>query len=163
MIEVTDIHFASVSFDPPPQGKRGRMACYVHFIVNGCIKIAGCKIIEVAEDDGTTSRFLAMPSRKHRFPCRCGKANEAGSKYCNACGCEVFTPEGMAIKPADQVYPINTETRDVIETAVFGAWDEFVVSGFNYSQTENGYSYNGTPRPAPGLSSRVRSLLRSEA
>ena len=162
MIDVTDIHFASISTDPPPQGKSVRMICYVHFLLNQSIKVAGCKIIERIDDDGRSSRFLAFPSLKSRFRCACGNSNDVGSRYCNACGCPVRTPDDASMRPADVIYPVNAETRHQIENVVFWAWNKFSEAGYSYSACEDGYSFKTTYRP-PGLSSRVRQLLRSEA
>ena len=75
--------------------------------------------------EGTNSPFVAMPSRKMTGHCpRCQCKNHTRATYCNQCGNKLNpqlsqkSPDARARLYADIAHPINSECREMIQSAV---------------------------------------------
>ena len=81
--------------------------------------------------EGTKGSFVAMPSRKLTDRCpSCGSKNHLRARFCNQCGARLGDDraakdsEGRAKLHADIAHPINSGCRELIQSAVLGAYQE---------------------------------------
>ncbi len=84
--------------------------------------------------DGTTGLFIAMPSRKIKQPCiKCNFKNEARSKYCNQCGCQlpvssppVMQESGDATlsEHRDIAHPITQAFRQELQKRILAEFEQ---------------------------------------
>ncbi|MFA6350354.1 MAG: septation protein SpoVG family protein [Candidatus Omnitrophota bacterium] len=90
--------------DSPDKKLKG----YATVTFDNVFVVRNIKVIE-----GTTGLFIAMPSRKIKQPCiKCNFKNEARSKYCNQCGCQLpVSSVPVAQEPGD--VPLLSEHRDI--------------------------------------------------
>lgn len=101
-----------------------RLRAFCSITVDGCFVVRDLKII-----DGSNGPFVAMPSRKLTGHCnRCHHKNHLRASYCNHCGNKLsFDSEGALDSPqklyADVAHPINSECRELIQSAVIHEFD----------------------------------------
>ena len=64
------------------EGQDKKLKAYTTVTFDSAFVVRNIKIIQ-----GSSGLFIAMPSRKLKFPCpKCSFKNEVGSKFCNQCG-----------------------------------------------------------------------------
>lgn len=96
-----------------------RLRAFCSITFDHCFVVRDLKII-----DGANGPFVAMPSRKLTSHCyRCGYKNHLRATYCNQCGSKFRRDQsGDLDSPqklyADVAHPINSECRELIQTAV---------------------------------------------
>src|SRR6516165_5280456 len=100
------------------ENERLQAFCSVTF--DDAFVVRDLKIIE-----GTKGSFVAMPSRKLTDRCtHCGCKNHLRARHCNQCGQKLDEEratrdaDGRAKLHADIAHPINSDCREVIQTAV---------------------------------------------
>ena len=101
-----------------------RLLAFCSVTFDNAFVVRDLKIIE-----GTKGSFVAMPSRKltDRCPC-CGSKNHLRARYCNQCGGKLDEDratrdaDGRVKLHADIAHPINSQCREVIQTAVLKAF-----------------------------------------
>ncbi len=112
-MEITEIRIKLM------EGTEDRLRAFCSVTLDGCFVVRDLKII-----DGTSGPFVAMPSRKLTGHChRCGHKNHLRASYCNHCGVKLQSDgESSYDSPqklyADVAHPINSECREMIQSAV---------------------------------------------
>ena len=97
-----------------------RLRAFCSITLDDSFVIRDLKII-----DGSAGVFVAMPSRKLTSNChRCRHKNQVRASYCNYCGSKQRSNgnDGGSKLYADVAHPINSECREMIQSAVL---DEF--------------------------------------
>ncbi|MBF0123525.1 MAG: septation protein SpoVG family protein [Candidatus Omnitrophica bacterium] len=117
----------------PKEGQDKKLKAYVTVTFDNVFVVWNIKIIE-----GKDHVFIAMPSRKLRFPCpQCSFKNEVESRFCNKCGMslplvkEEDLQETMDAKlnHRDMAHPITKEFRERLQAKVLEAYERFLASG----------------------------------
>jgi len=108
--------------DDSSENERLQAFCSVTF--DDAYVVRDLKIIE-----GTKGSFVAMPSRKLTDRCPgCGSKNHLRARYCNQCGGKLDEDratrdaDGRVKLHADIAHPINSQCREIIQTAVLKAF-----------------------------------------
>jgi stage V sporulation protein G len=119
-VEITEVRIKLVM----DNNERLQAFCSVTF--DDAFVVRDLKIIE-----GTKGSFVAMPSRKLTDRCpQCGSKNHLRARFCNQCGAKldedraVRDADGRAKLHADIAHPINSASREVIQSAVIRAYQE---------------------------------------
>ncbi|WP_404310129.1 septation protein SpoVG family protein [Neorhodopirellula lusitana] len=111
MVEITEIRIKLM------EGSEDRLRAFCSITIDQSFVVRDLKII-----DGTNGPFVAMPSRKLTGHCnRCGSKNHLRAGYCNHCGSKQspsFGNDSPQKLYADVAHPINSECREMIQTAV---------------------------------------------
>jgi stage V sporulation protein G len=105
-----------------------RLLAFCSITIDNSFVVRDLKIIE-----GTKGTFVAMPSRRLTDRCwSCKHKNHLAANYCNQCG-EELDPDradrddyGKPILHADLAHPINSESRERLQTVILKAYDEEV-------------------------------------
>jgi DNA-binding cell septation regulator SpoVG len=95
------------------------VAAFADVVLNNSIAIHGLRI--VADGD---RMLMCMPNRPWSEPCNnhhCSAKNPVTSRYCSSCGTRLT--HRAEKRYIDIVHPINKESREVIESAVFAEYD----------------------------------------
>lgn len=102
-----------------------KLKAFVTVTLDHVFVIRDLKII-----DGKKGLFVAMPSVKVATPCpRCKKKNPIRSHYCGECGTKLETPpapeteEALREEHRDIAHPINTQTRDYLQSKILNAYE----------------------------------------
>ncbi|MEM9586388.1 MAG: septation protein SpoVG family protein [Planctomycetota bacterium] len=101
-----------------------RLRAFCSITIDSCFVIRDLKII-----DGTNGPFVAMPSRKLTGHCqRCRHKNHLRAQYCNHCGVKLKMDVAAHLDSpqklyADVAHPINSQCREMIQTAVIAEFD----------------------------------------
>lgn len=119
MIAITDIRIFL------KEGQDKKLKGYATVTFDHAFVVRNIKVIA-----GTHGLFVAMPSRKLKWPCRqCGFKNEVGSKFCNECGAAVVMPtlEEIAVHDSkadhrDIAHPITQEFRETLQNKILEAY-----------------------------------------
>src|SRR5204862_6101174 len=81
--------------------------------------------------EGGKGSFVAMPSRKLTDRCTsCGCKNHLRARFCNQCGHKLDEnratrdADGRAKLHADIAHPINSASREVLQSAVLKSYNE---------------------------------------
>ncbi|QDS95582.1 Putative septation protein SpoVG [Roseimaritima multifibrata] len=96
-----------------------RLRAFCSITIDHCFVVRDLKIIE-----GSNGPFVAMPSRKLTSHCnRCGYKNHLRAGFCNQCGSKFRREQSNDYDSpqklyADVAHPINSECRELIQTAV---------------------------------------------
>lgn len=121
-MEITEVRVKLVE----KSKERLRAFCSVTF--DGAFVVRDLKVIGSGTGDGV---FVAMPSRKLCDRCpRCRAKNHLRARFCNECGHSLGDrratrdSHGRSKIHADVAHPINTECREMIQSAVIKAYDE---------------------------------------
>jgi stage V sporulation protein G len=103
-----------------------RLLAFCSVTFDDAFVVRDLKIIE-----GSKGSFVAMPSRKLTDRCgQCGCKNHLRARYCNQCGHKldedraIRDTDGRAKLHADIAHPINSACREVIQSAILGAYRE---------------------------------------
>ena len=117
----------------PKEGQDKKLKAYVTVTFDNVFVVRNIKIIE-----GKDHIFIAMPSRKLRFPCaQCSFKNEVESRFCNKCGVslplvkEEDLQETMDAKlnHRDIAHPIPKDFREHLQLKVLEAYTKDLASG----------------------------------
>ena len=118
-LEITEIRIKLM------EESEDRLRAFCSITLDDCFVIRDLKII-----DGSNGPFVAMPSRKLTGNChRCRYKNQMRANYCNHCGAKQRTPprQPQINSPklyADVAHPINSECREMIQSAVLTEFEE---------------------------------------
>lgn len=119
-MEITEVRIKLV------QESQDRLLAFCSITLEGQFVVRDLKIIQ-----GTKGPFVAMPSRKLMDRCRkCGGKNALRSAFCNQCGGRLADDrapkesDGRAKLYADIAHPINSECREMIQSAVLTAFEK---------------------------------------
>jgi stage V sporulation protein G len=103
-----------------------RLQAFCSVTFDDAFVVRDLKIIE-----GTKGSFVAMPSRKLTDRCTsCGCKNHLRARFCNQCGHKLDEnratrdADGRAKLHADIAHPINSASREVIQSAVLKSYQE---------------------------------------
>jgi len=106
-----------------------KLKAYATITFDNVFVVRNIKVIE-----GTAGLFIAMPSRKVKYPCpKCGFKNELRSKYCNQCAALLpveastqNTPEtaGGQAEHKDIAHPITQAFREYLQQKVLEAYEQ---------------------------------------
>ncbi|NTV28695.1 MAG: hypothetical protein HGA80_01285 [Candidatus Omnitrophica bacterium] len=115
------------------EGQDKKLKAYVTVTFDRCFVVRNIKVIE-----GKDHSFIAMPSRKLRFPCpKCSFKNEVESRFCNKCGEQLplvreediqETPDAK-MQHRDIAHPITKEFREYLQLLILEAYRREVESG----------------------------------
>jgi stage V sporulation protein G len=101
-----------------------RLQAFCSITFDDCFVVRDLKIIE-----GSSGPFVAMPSRKLTDRCPgCGSKNHLRARHCNQCGGKLDEDratrdaDGRVKLHADIAHPINSQCREVIQSAVLKAF-----------------------------------------
>ncbi len=121
-MEITEVRVKLV------EKSKERLRAFCSITFDGAFVIRDLKVIGSGAGDGV---FVAMPSRKLCDRCpRCRAKNHLRARFCNECGHSLGErrvardSHGRAKIHADVAHPINTECREMIQTAVIKAYGE---------------------------------------
>ena len=116
------------------EGQDKKLKAYATITLDNAFVVRNIKIIE-----GKGNVFLAMPSRKLRFPCgKCNFKNEIESRFCNKCGAalplvreEDLQQDGVDAKlnHRDIAHPITKDFREYLQSSVIEAYKKEISSG----------------------------------
>jgi stage V sporulation protein G len=127
----------------PKEGQDRKLKAYVTVTFDNAFVVRNIKIIE-----GKDHVFIAMPSRKLRFPCpKCSFKNEIESRFCNKCGAALplvreedlqqETPDAK-LNHRDIAHPITKDFREYLQSRVIEAYQKDLTSGrkpsFSYDE-----------------------------
>ena len=118
----------------PKEGQDRKLKAYVTVTFDNAFVVRNIKIIE-----GKDHVFIAMPSRKLRFPCpKCSFKNEIESRFCNKCGASLpmvreedlqqETPDAK-LNHRDIAHPITKDFREYLQSRVIEAYQKDLASG----------------------------------
>jgi stage V sporulation protein G len=103
-----------------------RLQAFCSVTFDNAFVVRDLKIIE-----GTKGSFVAMPSRKLTDRCgSCGCKNHLRARFCNLCGHKldenraIRDADGRAKLHADIAHPINSASREMIQSAIIRAYTE---------------------------------------
>lgn len=116
-MEITEIRIKLM------EDSEDRLRAFCSITIDNCFVVRDLKII-----DGSNGPFVAMPSRKLTGHChRCRHKNHLRAGYCNHCGVKLGEGDSSFDSPqklyADVAHPINSECREMIQTAVIDEFD----------------------------------------
>lgn len=121
-MEITEVRVKLV------EKSKERLRAFCSITFDGAFVIRDLKVIGSGAGDGV---FVAMPSRKLCDRCpRCRAKNHLRARFCNECGHSLGDrrvardSHGRAKIHADVAHPINTECREMIQSAVIKAYGE---------------------------------------
>ena len=126
-MEITEVRIALK--DSPDK----KLKAYATVTFDNVFVVRNIKVIE-----GTSSLFIAMPSRRVKHPCpKCGFKNELRSKYCNQCAASLpFNPKALAVETGssslehkDIAHPITQEFREYLQNKVLQAYEQEKLKG----------------------------------
>jgi stage V sporulation protein G len=122
-MEITEVRV--VLKDSPDK----KLKAYATVTFDNVFVVRNIKVIE-----GGTGLFIAMPSRKVKYPCpKCSFKNEARSKYCNQCAAAL--PMENAPQRAEETannqsehkdiaHPITQQFREYLQKKVLEAYEQ---------------------------------------
>jgi stage V sporulation protein G len=121
-VEITEVRIKLVA----DNNERLQAFCSVTF--DDMFVVRDVKIIE-----GAKGSFVAMPSRKLTDRCsHCGCKNHLRGRFCNQCGSKLDEDratrnhDGRAKLHADIAHPINSASREKIQSAILRAYADEV-------------------------------------
>ena len=127
-MEITEIRIF------PKEGQDKKLKGYATVTFDNCFVVRNIKIIQ-----GLNGFFVAMPSRKSKFPClKCHFKNDVGSKFCSHCAA-VLPSTTQAHTHADEdehsdakaehrdiAHPITQAFREYLQKAILDAFTKEV-------------------------------------
>ena len=108
------------------EGQDKKLKAYTTVTFDDAFVVRNIKVIQ-----GANGLFIAMPSRKMKFPCsKCSFKNEKGSKFCNHCGASLpLEPRVIYLEDSDEqsdhrdiAHPITQQFRDYLQKKVLDAY-----------------------------------------
>ena len=117
----------------PKEGQDKKLRAYVTVTFDNAFVVRNIKIIE-----GKDHVFIAMPSRKLRFPCpKCSFKNEIESRFCNKCGVslplvkeeDLQETVDAKLNHRDIAHPITKDFREHLQAKVLEAYTKELASG----------------------------------
>ncbi len=106
--------------------RNDRLKAFCSVTFDNSFVIRDLKIIE-----GSNGYFVAMPSRKLTTRCHsCGTKNHLKARFCNECGAKLDEKKDMISEQqkaklhADIAHPVNTETRQYIQSELVNAFQQ---------------------------------------
>jgi stage V sporulation protein G len=122
-MEITEVRV--VLKDSPDK----KLKAYATVTFDNAFVVRNIKVIE-----GTSSLFIAMPSRKVKQSCpKCNFKNELRSKYCNQCGAQLplaarpvsqENASGAQLEHKDIAHPITQSFREYLQKRVLDAYEQ---------------------------------------
>jgi stage V sporulation protein G len=115
------------------EGIDKKLKAYATVTFDNAFVVRNIKVIE-----GSTGLFIAMPSRKLKYPCdKCGFRNELRSKFCNQCGGALqVQPRTMTGEESssqsehrDIAHPITQSFREYLQKKVLESYEQEKVKG----------------------------------
>ncbi|MBN2376169.1 MAG: SpoVG family protein [Sedimentisphaerales bacterium] len=111
------------------ENRSDRLKAFCSVTFDNSFVVRDLKIIE-----GADGYFVAMPSRKLTDRCHgCGAKNHLRAKFCSECGARLDenrsrrrSTTGRTKLHADVAHPINSESRDYIQSEVVKAFEKEV-------------------------------------
>jgi len=105
-----------------------KLKAYATVTFDHAFVVRNIKVIQ-----GTSGLFIAMPSRKIKYPCsKCGFKNEARVKYCNQCGTQLpVTYRSQEAGTSSQsehkdiAHPITQSFREYLQKRVLEAYEQY--------------------------------------
>ena len=107
------------------EGQDKKLKAYTTVTFDNAFVVRNIKVIQ-----GPNGLFIAMPSRKMKYPCpKCGFKNEVGSKCCNSCGTEIPSGREQGQTDAksehrDIAHPITQQFREYLQTNILEAYEK---------------------------------------
>ena len=111
-----------------------KLKAYATVTFDNAFVVRNIKVIE-----GTSSLFIAMPSRKVKQPCpKCGFKNELRSKYCNQCATQLpvsvrpSSPQEASsaqLEHKDIAHPITQAFRELLQKRILEAYEQEKAKG----------------------------------
>ena len=127
-MEITEVRV--VLKDSPDK----KLKAYATVTFDNAFVVRNIKVIE-----GTSSLFIAMPSRKVKQPCpKCGFKNELRSKYCNQCATQLpvsvrpSSPQEASsaqLEHKDIAHPITQAFRELLQKRILEAYEQEKAKG----------------------------------
>jgi stage V sporulation protein G len=105
-----------------------KLKAYATVTFDNVFVVRNIKVIE-----GSTGLFIAMPSRKVKYPCpKCSFKNELRSKYCNQCAAALpvdaapqrLDEAGNQSEHKDIAHPITQQFREYLQKDVLKAYEQ---------------------------------------
>lgn len=110
----------------PKEGQDKKLKAYTTVTFDNCFVVRNIKVIQ-----GTSSLFIAMPSRKMRYAClKCRFKHEAGAKFCGQCGTALSPRPALDVhedaknEHRDTAHPVTQEFREYLQSEVLKAYQE---------------------------------------
>ena len=119
-MEITEIRIF------PKEGQDKKLKAYATVTFDNVFVVRNIKVIQ-----GGSGLFIAMPSRKLKFSCpKCNAKNEAGSKFCNQCGCALpsldkpVSASDLDTKSEhrDIAHPVTQQFREYLQSKILEAY-----------------------------------------
>ncbi|MDP8212284.1 MAG: septation protein SpoVG family protein [Candidatus Zapsychrus exili] len=108
------------------EGQDKKLKAYTTVTLDDSFVVRNIKVIQ-----GADGFFIAMPSRKMKFPCsKCGSRNETGSRFCNNCGQSIEVNElkekniDAKAEHRDIAHPITQKFREYLQIKVLEAYEK---------------------------------------
>ena len=128
------------------EGQDKKLKAYTTVTFNNAFVVRNIKVIQ-----GANGLFIAMPSRKLKFPCpKCAFKNEVGGKFCNQCGAQlpvhqtpVDSGDDMDAKSEhrDIAHPVTQQFREYLQTKILDAYKkELDKQGPSVGSSETSFS-----------------------
>ena len=124
-MEITEVRVVA------KEGKDKKLKGYATVTFDNAFVVRNIKVIQ-----GTTGLFVAMPSKKSKYPCtQCGTKNEIGSHFCNRCGAsmegavEIVEDVEDREEHHDIAHPINQQFRDYLQSKVLEVFSKETIQG----------------------------------
>ena len=108
------------------EGQDKKLKAYATVTFDNVFVVRNIKVIQ-----GSGGLFIAMPSRKMKFPCsKCNAKNEAGSKFCNQCG-QALPSQDKPVSASDIdtksehrdiAHPVTQQFREYLQNKILEAY-----------------------------------------
>lgn len=108
------------------EGQDKKLKAYATVTFDNVFVVRNIKVIQ-----GSSGLFIAMPSRKLKFPCpKCNGKNDAGSKFCNQCGCALPSSDkpvsaadiDTKSEHRDIAHPVTQQFREYLQNKILEAY-----------------------------------------
>jgi len=110
----------------PKEGQDKKLKAYATVTFDNVFVVRNIKVIQ-----GSSGLFIAMPSRKMKFPCpKCNVKNDAGSKFCNQCG-QALSSQDKPVSASDIdaksehrdiAHPVTQQFREYLQNKILEAY-----------------------------------------
>ena len=128
----------------PKEGQDNKLKAYTAVTFDNVFVVRNIKIIQ-----GSSSLFIAMPSRKMKQRClKCHINNEAGSKFCNHCGASIESKNqqigftDVKAEHRDIAHPITQQFREYLQDKILKAYEKEITAGSSMGNSSVQFSAN---------------------